>query len=232
MFKSIYIRSELKKIIREPMMALLLFAPLIIPIVFRLLINFLIPFINKYSEFDFSLYHHYVLSFVLMLSPMLLSIIVGFSMIDDRDNRMVELICVTPFSKSGYVVLRLALLSILVIVYSIYSYYVLGIYIIPIWTLLYLSMILSLYSAIMGLLLFTVASDKVKALTYAKGLNMIFLFAFVDLLGIKWMNILGGLFPTYWITQIISSPQNILILIIGGFVSLIWFLLFLAKTKI
>lgn len=232
MFKMIYIKSEFKKIIREPMMALLLFVPLIIPVIFRLLVTFLVPFIGKYVEFDFSLYQHYILSFVLMLSPMLLSMIVGFSMIDDRDNRMVELISVTPFSKSGYVIMRLALLAALVLFYSLYSYFVLGIYIVSIWTVLYLCIILSLYSAIMGLLLFTVASDKVKALTYAKGLNIIFLFAFVDLLNIPWMNILGSCFPPYWITQIVASPQDVLTLILGGVVSAVWFVIFLAKTKI
>lgn len=232
MFKMIYIKSELKKIIREPMMALLLFVPLIIPVIFRLLVTFLVPFIGKYVEFDFSLYNHYVLSFVLMLSPMLLSMIVGFSMIDDRDNRMVELISVTPFSKSGYVVLRLAMLATLVLFYSLYSYFVLGIYVISVWTVLYLSVILSLYSAIMGLLLFTVASDKVKALTYAKGLNIIFLFAFVDLLNIPWMNVLGGFFPPYWITQIIALPKDIFTLTMGCAVSAVWFVFFLAKTKI
>ena len=128
--------------------------------------------------------------------------------------------------------MRLSLLSILVVFYSMYSYLVLGIYIISIWTVLYLSIILSLYSAIMGLLLFTVATDKVKALTYAKGLNVIFLFAFVDLLNIKWMNILGWLFPPYWITQIIASPNSAIMLIMGIVSSAVWFSILLAKTKL
>ena len=231
MFKSIYLKTEIKKLFREPIMALLFLVPLIIPVLFRLLLTFLVPFILNYLYFDISLYEHYILSLVLLMNAMLLSIVMGFTMIDDRDNKIAELMSITPMGKSGYLFMRLALVSVFVVLYSVYSYFALGIFIIPMYTLLGISFILCLYSGIMGLLLFSVATDKVNGLTYAKGLNSIAFFAFADLLNIEWLNILSGFFPPYWITKIIADPTDLFSFIMGALISAVWFGIFLAKTK-
>ncbi len=231
MIKSIHIKSEFKKIFREPIMILLFLAPLIIPVIFKLIITFLLPIAEQYTSFTFLLYQHYFLSFVLMLNPMLLSIIIGFSMIDDRDSKITELISVTPMSKSGYLFMRLSLVFVFVILYTVYSYILLGIYIIPVFTLLCVILLLCIYSAVMGLLLFSAATDKVNGLTYAKGLNIIMLFAFADLLNIKWVNILGSFFPPFWLTRIIAGPGNAVSILSGIAVSSIWLAVLLFKTK-
>ena len=232
MFKYINMKSEIKKIFREPIMALLFLAPILITVIFKLMFVLLVPFIQRYVSFDMALYQHYVLAFTMIMSSSLLSMVMGFMMIDDRDNKIVELMSVTPMGKSGYLFMRLSLVFMFVFIYSIYTYFFMGIYILPFGTLLYLSLLLCLYSAVMGLLLFSVASDKVSALTYAKGLNVVFLFAFVDLLNIKWLNILAAFFPPYWVTQIIADPQNIFALVMGAVVCLGWLIIMLRRAKI
>ncbi|MEX1378017.1 MAG: hypothetical protein AB1Z23_11180 [Eubacteriales bacterium] len=232
MFKFINIKSEFKKIFRDPIVAMMFLAPILINIIFRLLLVFLVPFIQRYVSFDMSQYQHYVLGFTMMLSAMLLSMVMGFTMIDDRDNKIVELISVTPMGRSGYLIMRLSLVFLFVFVYSIYTYAFMGIYILSVFALLYLSALLCVYSAIMGMLLFSIATDKVNGLTYAKGLNVVFLFGFVDLLNIRWLNILGGFFPPYWIMQIIADPKNISALFMGAVVTIGWFFIILKKAKI
>ena len=232
MIKLTYIKTDIKKLFREPIMALLFLIPIMFPLLFRLLVRFLVPFILEFVSFDFANYQHYVLATSLIINAMMLSIVMGFTMIDDRDNRIVELMNITPLGKAGYVVMRLSLVFIFVFLYSIYSYFVLGIYIISIYTLLYLTLILSIYSSVLGLVLFNIASDKVNGLTYAKGLNIIMLFAYADLLDLKWLDFLASVFPPYWITQIIANPTDVLSLAMGLITSTLWFVLFLAKTKV
>jgi len=232
MFNCLDVRTELKKIFRDPVMALLFLAPILITVVFRLLFEFLVPFIQKYVVFDMSLYEHYVLIFTMVMSAMLLSIIMTFTMIDDRDNKIVELMSVTPMGKSGYLIMRLSLVFLSVFIYSIYTYLFMGIYILSVFTLIYLTLILCIYSASMGLLVYSLASDKVNGMTYAKGMNVVFLFAFVDLLHIKWLNIASGIFPTYWLTQIAAAPRNIFALIMGAAVSIGWLLIMIKRAKI
>jgi hypothetical protein len=71
-----------------------------------------------------------------------------------------------------------------------------------------LSLLAAVYTAITGLLLFTRADDKVKGLTFAKGLNALVLFAFTDLLSLSWLTYLSWLFPPYWFTMVIKSPWS------------------------
>ncbi len=231
MFKSIYFKTEFKKIFREPIMALLFLAPILMAVIFRLLILFAVPFLQKYISFDFSAAEPYVLSFVFVINAMLLSIVTGFSMIDDKDNRIAELMSITPMGIDGYLVIRFALVFASVIIYTFYTYAVLHIFIIPLYVVLLVSVILCFYSAVMGYVLFLVASDKVNGLTYAKGLNIVMLFMFTDLLNIKWLNGLSWAFPPYWIEQAVKYPENPFNICFGALVTMLWFLALWAVQK-
>ena len=122
--------------------------------IFRLLILFAVPFLQKYISFDFSAAEPYVLSFVFVINAMLLSIVTGFSMIDDKDNRIAELMSITPMGIDGYLVIRFVLVFASVIIYTFYTYAVLHIFIIPLYVVLLVSVILCFYSAVMGYVLF------------------------------------------------------------------------------
>jgi hypothetical protein len=80
----------------------------------------------------------------------------------------------------------------------------------PIITILFLSLLSSIYSIIIGLLIFTFADDKVKGLTFAKAINSLSLFAFTDLLALQWLTVLSWFFPPYWIALVVQSPHILL----------------------
>lgn len=222
MLKWIYIKTDVKKLYREPMMVLLFLTPLFMAVVFKLLVIFLVPFINNYISFDITLYHPYILSIALLTNPAILGTVMGFMMLDDKDGRIVELISVTPLGRSGYIILRLFFVFISVFFYTFYTYLIVGLVNIPIYNLLILTVLLSLYGSLIGIILFMIATDKVKGLTYMKSLNIIMLFAFADLINIQWIQNFSKAFPTYWITKIIMEPQSFTPLAMGTVVHLIW----------
>lgn len=223
MIKWIYFKTDLKKLIREPMMVMLFVLPLFLAIIFKLLLMFLVPWLSSLIGFDAAQNAHYILSCVLILNPGMLGIVMGFMMLDDKDGNITQLMSVTPLGLSGYIIMRLAFVFLSTVIYTLYTYAVLGLYLIPIVTLLYITLLLSLYGSMIGMILFSVATDKVKGLTYAKPLNLMFIFALANLIEIPWVQILASLFPTYWITKIISQPHNLFVLLAGGAVHLIWF---------
>lgn len=231
MFKWIYFKTDFKKLIREPMMAFLFLVPFMLPLIFKLLIIYLVPFISSITSFNILSYNAYILSFILIISPGILGMVVGFMLLDDKDSKIVELMSITPVGRKGYVLLRLIYVFISTLIYTIYNYLIIDIYILSIGTLLYLTLLLSIYGCLIGILLFLFASDKVKGLTYAKALNMMLIFAFADLLDVKWILVLSSFFPTYWITKIIIEPNNLLVLFLGGVVHLIWIGLCYLKLK-
>ncbi len=223
MIKSIYYKSDLKQLLREPMMTLLFSIPIIIAPVFRLLLEFAVPFSQRYITYDITLYHNYILAFTQSIVASMLGVVMGFMLLDDKDAKIVELIKVTPLGSSGYLFTRLSFIAVGIFVYGIYSYLVVGIYTISIPILLYINILLGMLGATLGLIFIKLASDKVKGLIYAKGLNIIILFPFVDLLEVPFITVIAACFPTYWIYKIIESNGSFFSILIGTIVSSIWF---------
>lgn len=231
MIKSIYYKSDLKQLYREPMMLLLFMLPLIMAPLFRILLTFAVPLILNYVVFDITAYHMYILSFSLLMVPGMLGIVMGFMLLDDKDGKIIELLSITPLGKSGYLMIRLSFVSICTFIYVLYSYLVMQIYIIPIHILIIITIYLTIFSSIIGLIFINLASDKVKGLTYAKGLNIMLVFILADLLNSPIISTIAGFFPSYWIYKIIESKGSILSVSIGFFIHLIWLVLLLFITN-
>lgn len=208
MLQFTHIKSDFKQIMRDPIMALLMVAPLFLIIVFKLIVLLLIPFILSRFGFDVTPWLSYVFVFVIMMCGALLGIVTGFMMIDERDGKISELMSVTPLGRWGYLFNRLLFAAASAFFYSVISYFLLNIVELPIITVLFASLQSSSYSIIIGLLIFSFADDKVKGLTFAKAINALSLFAFTDLLSLRWLTILSWFFPPYWITKVVQYPHS------------------------
>ena len=218
----IYFRNDLKQIFRDTITGALLFAPILIIVFFKLIFIFLIPILLQKTGFDLTPYYGYVFAVILVLSSGMLGIVSGFQMIDDRDGNITELMAVTPLGRSGYLINRLLLTGILSFCYAILVYFVLSIVQLQFATLLLLAATQSIYTSIIGLLLYFGADDKVKGLTYAKALNILMLFTLTDLTGMHWLTVLSWFFPTYWISKVVIN-NDITNLFLCMIVHLIWF---------
>lgn len=203
-------------------MAILLFAPLLLITVFKLLEIFLVPFLAAKTGFDLAPYSVYILSFILLMNSGMLGIVTGFMMLDERDGNISQLLEVTPLGRGGYLINRLTFASLLSIIYCFISIAVFNQPALPFFTLVLLSALSAIYTAIIGLLIFSGADDKVKGLTFAKGLNTLVLFAFTDLFALSWLTFISWFFPPYWITLIIKSPCSIAVASVGLLVHASW----------
>jgi hypothetical protein len=221
----IHLKNDLKQILRDPIMAILTVAPLLLIVAFKLMVLYLVPYIQTLIDFDVLPYLDYVLVFVVMMCGAMLGIVTGFMMIDDRDGKIAELMSVTPMGRSGYLINRLLFAAVLTVFYSILGYYMLNVVELPILTILFVSLLASMYSIIIGLLIFTFADDKVKGLTFAKAINSLSLFAFTDLLALKWLTVLSWFFPPYWISLVVQSPAAFLNYGLALFVNVGWLFL-------
>ncbi|MGB3368354.1 MAG: hypothetical protein WBA54_12745 [Acidaminobacteraceae bacterium] len=219
--------SDFKQLIREPMMLILFLAPILIAGLMRLLYVFLVPLIERYISFEIALYDSYILSMVLLFTPMMLGVVMGFMMLDDKDAKIVELMSITPLGKSGYLKNRLSFIMIPSMIYTFINYYIMQIYIINFITLAYISFISSLLSIVIGLVFSSIATDKIKGLTYAKGLNLLIIFAFGDLFKGNSVKYLSSAFPTYWISKIIATPNELKLYAYTLIIIMIWLLLFI-----
>ncbi len=217
-----HLKNDIRQIFRDPIMLIMMIAPILIICIFKLMLVFAAPFLTTRFDIDVSPYYPYILAFTLLMMPGMLGIVTGFMMIDDKDGFIAELMSVTPLGRSGYIINRLSLSAFLSIIYSLTAYYVLNIIQLPFAVMAFLSLLLAMYSSIIGLLLFGGAEDKVKGLTFAKALNILTIFAFTDLLSLKWLTVISWIFPTYWVAEVIKDPGSLLSLCAALVVHIIW----------
>ena len=215
-------RNDIKQILRDSVMTLLLVAPLLLIIVFKIFEVFLIPFLMQKTGFDVMPYTSYVFSFILLMNSGMLGIVTGFMMLDERDGNIAQLLEVTPLGRNGYLINRLSFASILSVLYCLISFAVFSLVNLPFYSVILLCFLSAIYAAIIGLLIYSGADDKVKGLTFAKGLNSLVLFAFTDLFALNWLTFISWFFPPYWVTMMIKSPDSFIVSFLALIIHVVW----------
>jgi hypothetical protein len=99
MIKITLFRNDIKQILRDPVMTLLLVAPLLLIVVFKIVEVFLIPFLVQKTGFDVMPYAPYVFSFILLMNSGMLGIVTGFMMLDERDGNISQCWSYSPGQK-------------------------------------------------------------------------------------------------------------------------------------
>ena len=222
MIKVSYLKSNIHQLIKEPIVTIMFILPYIISIIFKLIIVYIIPILESNFNLDIADYKGYILSFVFIISATMIGIVMGFLMLDDKDGKIIELLRVTPLGLKGYLTVRFSFSFISTFSSIIIGYYILNIFYIKLFSLIFITGILSTVSIIIGLLFFLVATDKVKGLTYAKGLNIIVIFGLSDLLKGEFIHYISLPFPTYWITRVLIYQNELLYYLFAIISTLLW----------
>lgn len=215
------LKYDLRMVYREPIMILFAVLPLFLIFLFRFGSPLLMDFIATKIDFEPLLYTNYIFAFILIMTPFMTGTLSGFLMLDESDSNIQELMIVTPTGFGGYLSSRLMGSAILTVIYSILGF------------ILYSSIgysftlvpgviiMLVIQSSITSLILFSTAKNKVQGLTIAKGLGLLMLPIFFDLLNNEFLNLLRYFSPYYWIYAYIVN-KNAVSLLIGFAVNLIW----------
>lgn len=216
-----HLKSDLKQITRDPIIIILYFAPVLLFIFVLIAIHYLPPYINHY--FNLLDYLPYILAGTLSLTSGLLGIATGFMMIDDKDGKIYELMQITPLGRKGYLLNRLLIPCLMTIIYT--SLFIYFIYPLPFTQSISLVIMCFIQSALFAIALFHLADDQVKGLTYAKGLNIIIIFAFTKLIENDFVNTLARVIPTFWLTEVIHF-SDFHIVSIALIIHLLWLSVF------
>lgn len=214
-------KSDLKKIIREPILMLFMAVPFMAILAIKAILVLGLPLLLKYTGFDIDKYFGYIEVLCLLLSPGMLGAVSAFMMIDERDGGIYELMSITPIGYSGYIANRLLMPFCLSMIYTFLCHYILHIYSVSFVILLLIALISGMQSIVIALFLFSLADDKVKGLTLAKALNIFIITAGGDLLSIPAVSILCSLFPFYWSAKLLMQP-TLFSIITGYAVNIFW----------
>lgn len=190
---------DAKSVARDSLLAWLV---LLIPLL-GLLLRWGVPPVEAWaiSEFDFSLapYRPLLMSyFVVLLCPMMVGLVVGFLLLEERDGQTLTALLVTPLSLPAYLRYRIGLPLLVAVALTFLAFAIAGLVSVPVLPLLGVVAVAALEAPLIALLLAGFAADKVQGFALVKGLGTVLLAPvlawFVDP---PWQY-LAGVVPTYW----------------------------------
>ncbi|MCI3921027.1 hypothetical protein MO973_12355 [Paenibacillus sp. TRM 82003] len=105
---------DVKQLLREPMLAFTAVGPLLIILLLRYAFP---PLAERWPAA--SAYEALIVGVALLLVPLLPGTMAGFLMLDERDEKLIPALSVTPLSKAGYFRYRIALPAVLSTFYAV-----------------------------------------------------------------------------------------------------------------
>lgn len=229
----VMLKGDFKNISRDLMLLFVLISPLIIALVF----NFLIPYAESLlkAELEFQLAEHnlFILSFIIMLVPMMYGIIISFLIIEEKDENILSYLFVTPLTKVEYLLYRTTAAVIMSVLFNIFILYYLHLVEIKLIQSLPVILLAALNSILTVLIIVTFAKNKVEAFAYAKISGILFLAPLVGYLFESNWRYLAAIFPPFWISEafisIYSSNADYLSALAAGLVIYSLWIYFLGK---
>jgi fluoroquinolone transport system permease protein len=189
---------DAKNIRRDSM---LVWMPLI-PLIPALLVRWGVPRLTPWlmTEFGVALEPYYALlmSGFVLLVPSFAGFITGFLLLDERDDRTLMALLVTPLPVTNYLLYRIAAASVLGVLMTMVIIPLAGLTPIPLLRLFAIALLSSLIAPITALFMGSFAENKVAGFAlvkFAGGLQMIPLAAYF--ITPPWET-LAGFMPSYW----------------------------------
>lgn len=195
------LKGDLKNITRDTMLFFILVSPFFIGIAFKILIPWVTIMLKQNLDFNLVDHYHFIMAFIIMLIPLMLGMMIGFVILEDRDQGILSYFAVTPLSKFNYLAYRLIISIVVSFIFSLFIIYFLRIIEIKIFMFIPIIFIASMEAPIMSIFIAAFADNKVEGFAFSKGAGILFAAPLAGyLLKTRW-SILIGIFPTYWVSE-------------------------------
>jgi fluoroquinolone transport system permease protein len=211
------IKSDFRNIGRDPMLMMASIAPVLL-ILFAL---FVFPLVSglteKHLNFPLAQYFTFGYIFLIIIAPMLLGMVYGFILLDERDGGIIGYISITPLGKSGYLMVRMLVPSIFSFLFCIMFFLLTGFNdILNLLQLGILALIIATEAPMMLLFLGAFAGNKVEGIAISKGFGILLMTVVLDYFFSGNWRILLSISPLWWIERGVMNPQYIYPYLFGG----------------
>lgn len=221
----------LRQISRDGMLFVLVPAPVIIGLLFKLAV----PYANKIVEesFSFSLRPWFGLvdGLLICLTPMLTAMISAFLMLEERDEGISAFYQVTPTAGHAYIVARVGIPMVWAFIETVIITFLGGISGLSVLVILFCSLFSTLMGVALSMMLLTMAANRIEGLALSKlmGVNLLGLVA-VWVVPAPYAYLMAFL-PSYWIGRIIMEGLEFFSIAAVLIICLLWILLFARRFQ-
>jgi fluoroquinolone transport system permease protein len=191
--------NDIKNVIRDPFLKWMIPAPFLMAIAYRLLIPALMPLAAPWIALEE--YYPLLLSTLILFIPLLYGVVVGFMLLDERDENTLTALKVTPMSLERYLVYRFTAPIAVSIITTLLAYPLVGLVPIDLATLVPITILASLTAPFIGLIFAAFAQNKVEGFAIQKMLGGLFMIPLVAYFIPSGWQIIFGICPTYWVLK-------------------------------
>lgn len=199
---------DAKSIGRDALLRWVILLPILIALMARWVLPALLKEVEAIVAFDLLPYYRPLMAYVLLLLvPNLVGFVTGFLLLDQRDDRTLYALQVTPLSLNGYLVYRLAMPVLLSFLLSLIVLPLSGL--VPLrWPLLLIAAISAAPMApIFALTLAAISQNKVQGFALMKMSGIVLLPPLAAYFIESNWHLLLGLVPTYWPAKTLWTAQ-------------------------
>ena len=176
---------------------------LFLPVFSGLLLRFIMPPITAAVErqwaFDLTEYYPFIMSFmVVLLTPLAFGVLIGFLLLDERDDDTLTALRVTPLTLATYILYRVSIPMLLTWIMAYVTAWTAGIHVLGFAELTLVGIVAAPIAPWFALLMASLANNKVQGFAVMKGAGMVLELPALAFF-ISWpLALLFGLIPAYW----------------------------------
>lgn len=199
---------DLRNVLRDPLLAWVVLYPFVLALALRFGVPPLAGWLDRNGSFDLLPYYPLLASFVVGMAPGMVGTVVGFLLLDERDERTLTAVLVSPLPLEHYLLYRLGLPTTLGLLVTLAVYPLAGLAPLRWDHLLVASGLAALSAPITALFLGTFAQNKVSGFAFVKilnGLNMLPVLAWFLPMP---RQLAMGLLPTYWPMKLVWEAAD------------------------
>jgi fluoroquinolone transport system permease protein len=189
---------DAKNVRRDDLLAWVVGTPIVLAVILRFGVPALGGWLRVTWAFDLRQYDALFMGFYLLMSSSMVGMIVGFLLLDERDEGTLTALAVTPMPLAGYIIYRLTLPLLAGFVVTLAGYPLAGLAPIAPGALAAVALVAALNAPVVVLSLAAFAENKVSGFALVKVLNTVSMLPvaawFIDM---PWQ-IAAGLVPGYW----------------------------------
>jgi len=189
---------DLRSVGSDSMLLLISVGSLVLALAMRVGVPTVTPHLQRIFGINLALYTPLLMSFVLLMAPGMVGSLVGFLVLDERDDGTLTALLVTPISLVAYLLYRFGLPVVMVFFVTLAAMPLAGLLTIPFGQLLLATTLSALSGGIVALAVTSLAANKVEGFGVLKMLQGIQALPVVAwFLPTPWQWLMG-IVPTYW----------------------------------
>jgi len=175
------------------------------PVLFGAIGRYVLPALEEPAGFQVDLLADYILAALALITPMIYGAVIGFSILDDRDDHILSSIKVTPLSIHQFLSFRIAMVLVFSFAACIFVLWFSNIGGLSWGDKIVVAFLATLSAPMTGFLINALSKNKIEGFAVMKGLGMVVVVPVVAVYFTDATELFFSVIPGFWPAKVISS---------------------------